>query len=48
MGQAAVGQLLTQVGGVPVSSDELLFEPELVVRGSTGAVAAPARIVAAR
>ena len=48
MGQAAVGQLLSQVGGTPVSSDELLFEPELVVRGSTGAVAAPARIAAAR
>jgi len=48
MGQAAVSQLLSQVGGTPVSSDELLFEPELVVRGSTGAVAAPARIAAAR
>jgi DNA-binding LacI/PurR family transcriptional regulator len=36
MGQAAVAQLLSQVGGTPVSSDELLFEPELVVRKSTG------------
>jgi len=38
MGQAAVAQLLSQVGGTPVSSDELLFEPELVVRKSTGPV----------
>jgi DNA-binding LacI/PurR family transcriptional regulator len=36
MGQAAVAQLLSQVAGTPVSSDELLFEPELVVRKSTG------------
>jgi DNA-binding LacI/PurR family transcriptional regulator len=40
MGQAAVSQLLSQVGGTEVSSEELLFEPELVVRGSTG----PARV----
>ncbi len=40
MGQAAVGQLLSQVGGTHVSSDELLFEPELVVRGSTAPAAA--------
>jgi DNA-binding LacI/PurR family transcriptional regulator len=38
MGQAAVGQLLSQVGGTAVSSEELLFEPELVVRSSTGPV----------
>ena len=36
MGQAAVAQLLSQVGGAQVSSEELLFEPELVVRASTG------------
>ena len=36
MGQAAVAQLLSQIGGTPVSSEELLFEPELVVRASTG------------
>jgi LacI family transcriptional regulator, repressor for deo operon, udp, cdd, tsx, nupC, and nupG len=36
MGQAAVAQLLSQVGGTQVSSEELLFEPELVVRASTG------------
>ena len=40
MGQAAVAQLLSQVAGTPVSSDELLFEPELVVRKSTGPVRA--------
>jgi LacI family repressor for deo operon, udp, cdd, tsx, nupC, and nupG len=38
MGQAAVSQLLSQVGGGEVSSEELLFEPELVVRSSTGPV----------
>jgi DNA-binding LacI/PurR family transcriptional regulator len=42
MGQAAVAQLLSQVGGSQVSSEELLFEPELVVRAST-APAAPVR-----
>jgi LacI family transcriptional regulator, repressor for deo operon, udp, cdd, tsx, nupC, and nupG len=47
MGQAAVAQLLSQVGGAAVSSEELLFEPELVVRGSTGAAAPPARIATA-
>jgi LacI family repressor for deo operon, udp, cdd, tsx, nupC, and nupG len=35
MGQAAVAQLLSQIDGTHVSSAELLFEPELVVRGST-------------
>jgi LacI family transcriptional regulator, repressor for deo operon, udp, cdd, tsx, nupC, and nupG len=36
MGQAAVDLLVAQIEGVGVTSDELLFEPELVVRGSTG------------
>jgi LacI family transcriptional regulator, repressor for deo operon, udp, cdd, tsx, nupC, and nupG len=45
MGQAAVRQLLSQVGGTPVSSEELLFEPELVVRASTGPVAVHAAAV---
>jgi LacI family repressor for deo operon, udp, cdd, tsx, nupC, and nupG len=40
MGQAAVAQLLSQVGGSHASSEELLFEPELVVRASTGPAAA--------
>jgi DNA-binding LacI/PurR family transcriptional regulator len=40
MGTSAVALLISQIGGAPVSSEELLFEPELVVRGSTGPVAA--------
>ncbi|MDI5965951.1 LacI family DNA-binding transcriptional regulator [Streptomyces sp. SL13] len=39
MGRAAVQLLTTRIAGKPVSTDELLFEPELVVRAST----APAR-----
>jgi DNA-binding LacI/PurR family transcriptional regulator len=39
MGQAAVAQLLSQIDGTQVSSEELLFEPELVVRSSTGPAA---------
>ena len=40
MGRSAVATLISQIGGAPVSSEEILFEPELVVRGSTG----PARV----
>jgi LacI family repressor for deo operon, udp, cdd, tsx, nupC, and nupG len=40
MGRGAVATLVSQIGGAPVSSEELLFAPELVVRGSTGPVAA--------
>lgn len=36
MGQAAVDLLVNQIEEARVLSDELLFEPELVVRGSTG------------
>ena len=36
MGQAAVDLLVNQIEGSGVAADELLFEPELVVRGSTG------------
>ncbi|NEA56847.1 LacI family transcriptional regulator [Streptomyces sp. SID13666] len=36
MGRAAVDLLSGQISGTPVDHDELLFEPELVVRGSTG------------
>jgi LacI family transcriptional regulator, repressor for deo operon, udp, cdd, tsx, nupC, and nupG len=36
MGQAAVELLVSQIEGAPANDDELLFEPELVVRGSTG------------
>ncbi len=39
MGQTAVDLLVNQIEGSGVAPDELLFEPELVVRGST----APAR-----
>ena len=39
MGRAAIELLVAQIGGQDVPTDELLFEPELVVRGST----APAR-----
>jgi DNA-binding LacI/PurR family transcriptional regulator len=35
MGQAAVDLLVRQIEGAGVDRDELLFEPELVVRGST-------------
>ncbi|MFJ3669849.1 LacI family DNA-binding transcriptional regulator [Streptomyces sp. NPDC090106] len=35
MGRAAVELLNAQVGGSAVAAEELLFEPELVVRGST-------------
>jgi DNA-binding LacI/PurR family transcriptional regulator len=36
MGKAAVALLVNQMESVTVQSEELLFEPELVVRGSTG------------
>ena len=37
MGKAAVALLANQMENVSVYPEELLFEPELVVRGSTGA-----------
>ncbi|RLL69230.1 LacI family DNA-binding transcriptional regulator [Streptomyces sp. Z26] len=39
MGRAAVDLLTAQIAGREVARDELLFEPELVVRASTGPVA---------
>jgi DNA-binding LacI/PurR family transcriptional regulator len=36
MGRSAVELLVLQIEGATVAPDELLFEPELVVRGSTG------------
>jgi LacI family transcriptional regulator, repressor for deo operon, udp, cdd, tsx, nupC, and nupG len=36
MGQAAVALLVHQMESPSVQPEELLFEPELVVRGSTG------------
>ncbi|AGZ44882.1 LacI family DNA-binding transcriptional regulator [Actinoplanes friuliensis] len=44
MGQAAVDVLVNQIEGAAATTDELLFEPELVVRGSTGPV--PHRVAA--
>jgi DNA-binding LacI/PurR family transcriptional regulator len=46
MGQAAVDLLVNQIEGAAATTDELLFEPELVVRGSTAP--APKRAVAIR
>ncbi|HEY2674366.1 MAG TPA: substrate-binding domain-containing protein, partial [Rugosimonospora sp.] len=43
MGQAAVALLVSQIAGNPVPADEMLFDPELVVRGSTGAAPTSAR-----
>jgi hypothetical protein len=45
MGKAAVALLVNQMESVAVYPEELLFEPELVVRGSTGP--APVRAVPA-
>ena len=39
-GKAAVALLVNQIENVAVYPEELLFEPELVVRGSTGRPAA--------
>ncbi len=38
LGRAAVTLLVSQIEGAAVTAEELLFEPELVVRGSTGPV----------
>jgi DNA-binding LacI/PurR family transcriptional regulator len=43
MGKAAVALLVNQMESLTVQPEELLFEPELVVRGSTGP--APARML---
>jgi len=49
MGKAAVALLVNQMESVEVYPEELLFEPELVVRGSTGPapLRSPARGAAA-
>ncbi|GHC66295.1 LacI family DNA-binding transcriptional regulator [Streptomyces flavofungini] len=41
MGQAAVRTLLEEIAGTPAPHSEFVFMPELVVRGSTAACAAP-------
>jgi DNA-binding LacI/PurR family transcriptional regulator len=43
MGRAAVTMLVNQIDRTAFTAEELLYEPELVVRGST----APARLVTA-
>jgi DNA-binding LacI/PurR family transcriptional regulator len=43
IGRAAVALLVSQIEGATVTADELFFEPELVVRGSTGPARVPAR-----
>ncbi|MDM7853740.1 LacI family DNA-binding transcriptional regulator [Cellulomonas alba] len=50
LGHAAVAALLSEIGGTPSTRTELTFHPELIVRGSTGAVRAaeaPAPVAAA-
>jgi DNA-binding LacI/PurR family transcriptional regulator len=44
MGRAAIDLLVGQIGGAAVPQEELLFEPELVVRGSTAPAPATARV----
>ena len=45
MGHAAVAALVAEIRSTPVSRAELLFQPELVVRGSTGAAPAGALVL---
>ena len=47
MSRMVIELLLGQMGGTPMPHDELLFEPELVVRGSTGPVPTPASTIPA-
>jgi DNA-binding LacI/PurR family transcriptional regulator len=47
MGKAAVALLVNQMESVSVFPEELLFEPELVVRGSTGPARAPSQLALA-
>ena len=47
MGKAAVALLVNQMETTTVQSEELLFEPELVVRGSTGPATVRAAAVTA-
>jgi DNA-binding LacI/PurR family transcriptional regulator len=44
MGKAAVALLVNQAETAPSHAEELLFEPELVVRGSTGPASVAAKI----
>jgi DNA-binding LacI/PurR family transcriptional regulator len=47
IGKAAVAMLAGQIDGIPVTAEELFFEPELVVRGSTGPVSVNSNNVSA-
>ena len=38
MGRTVIDLLLAQISGAAEAGDELLFEPELVLRASTGPV----------
>ena len=42
MGHASVALLVTQIAGNTVPTEEMFFEPELVMRGSTGPARVPA------
>jgi DNA-binding LacI/PurR family transcriptional regulator len=48
MGRMVIELLVGQIAGASVPHDEMLFEPELVVRGSSGAVPAGGALAAAR
>jgi DNA-binding LacI/PurR family transcriptional regulator len=41
MGRLVIELLVAQIAGTSVAHDEMLFEPELVVRASTGPVSTP-------
>lgn len=43
MGRAVIELLMQQIAGADVPAEEILFEPELVVRASTGAAPRPGR-----
>ena len=47
MGQAAVSALVAEISGTPAARTELLFHPELVVRGSTGSAPSGSPLAAA-
>ncbi|MBB6474079.1 substrate-binding domain-containing protein [Sphaerisporangium rubeum] len=47
IGRAAVTLLVSQIDGGSVNPEELLFEPELVVRGSTAPAPVPSRALSA-
>jgi DNA-binding LacI/PurR family transcriptional regulator len=48
MGRAVVERLVAQINGRNDSGDRLLFEPELIVRASTGPVPSRTRVAPSR